>query len=85
MTKKNIIEASKIVNDYIDSGKEILLEDTYTKELLSLVDKQTLMELGCSFVSSFRNYMELPYKCIPESRIKAVILLSCGEQADLGE
>lgn len=79
MTEEDIRKAAKIINDYINAGKEILLAYDYKTQLLSLVDKDTLLDMGCTFVKSFRDYMELPYKCIPENRINAIVLLRGGK------
>ncbi len=75
MTKDNIVEAAKIINNHISKGDSILLENDYKKELLSLVDQDTLMEMGCLFVRGFRTYIELPSQEVPQARIDAISLL----------
>ena len=75
MTKDNIVEAAKIINNHISKGDSIILENDYKKELLSLVDRDTMMEMGCLFVKGFRNYIELPPHEVTEARVNAISLL----------
>jgi hypothetical protein len=74
MTKQDVRQAAKILNEQIKSGKELLLRPFVEQELLSLVTKDILLYLGCRFVSGYKDYMELPYKEIPEKSVEGTIL-----------
>lgn len=76
MTIENINQAAKIINNYIQEGLEIILKSKYEKELLSIVNKNILMSLGCRFVTGIKDYMEVPYTYISEEKVKSVILLN---------
>ena len=78
MTKENINQAVEIVNEYIQEGLEIIPKTKYEEELLSLVNKNILMNLGCKFVTGIKDYMEVPYTYIPEEKVKSIILLNQG-------
>jgi len=75
MSKDNIVEAGKIINEYITKGNAIMLKYEYNTKLIPLVDKDVLMALGCRFVEGYRSYMELPYDLITDSKINATALL----------
>lgn len=74
MTKQDVRQAAKILNEQIKSGKELLLKSFVDENLFPLVTKDVLMYLGCRFVSGYRDYMELPYKEIPEKSVEGTIL-----------
>lgn len=75
MSKDNIVKAGEIINDYITRGNAIMLKQEYKTKLLSIVDEEVLMALGCRFVEGYRSYMELPYDLLKESKINATALL----------
>ena len=79
-TPRQIRECAKWLQEYWDSGHEIITEEVYTKEPLCNISMDVFLQLGFKHVKQpVRKFYEYPDHGLTPERVEAVVVL-CGEK-----